>query len=260
MWNDETIVIAPIFIPNEAGWLIQKQSLYSLFKMLGDTKITVVIGGWCVEGEVDYCERLFNLVSLRDQKVEMRHFSGNYGKAHVVNTMIEEYGEGYKYIFTLDSDIRFVETEGNIIKRSYDVAQEIDNFGLLSMNQLENNCQLYDRYTEKKVVNNEILRWHPGGAGMAGGCLFVSKGAWDDVKGYQRLGVYDGDDGFLMLDMTAKKYFIATAATIDVIHPYYDELKEGYNKWKGDVLSHRRDVGKGNYEEKLADAEKFWNE
>jgi GT2 family glycosyltransferase len=100
--------------------------------------------------------------------------------------------------------------------------------------------------------------WHPSGAGCAGGCLFIASEAFKTTNGYRELGVYDSDDGFLMLDMAKNGFFLATAKTINVIHPYSKELKENYNKWKSDILHNRRFVGDGTYEDKLKDAEVFW--
>jgi hypothetical protein len=257
----DIIVAAPIFSPNDIGFKIQMNSIKSFFKYLDAYNITnlrIIYSGWCKHQEYWKEIESFILNPNQKQDVLVEDKLKNYGKAVVVNDIIKNDGENYKYIFTFDSDILFDPNEPNVLQRCRDIAEVTENFGLISLNQQENNCHLYDHFTESRITNGEVLKWHPGGAGIAGGCLFISMAAFRSIGGYRKLGVYDSDDGFMMLDMAAKKYFLAACETINIMHPYTKELKEGYNQWKADILHNRRIVGEADYSKKFNDAEKFW--
>lgn len=257
--RDKLLIVQPIFCPNDIGFEIQMDSIRSFFDYCYHYNyhdLNIIYSGYCAKEE--YWDHISKLCIMKPHNIKIEKFPKNYGKAVIVNKMVYLYDKEYKYLFTFDSDIKFDLNENDIIKQLYDIAEQLPNFGLLSLNQLGINCQLYNHYTESKQLNGHTLCWHPGGAGIAGGCLFVSMKAFRDIKGYREMGVYDSDDGFLMLDLANKKYFLATIKTLSIIHPKVKELKEGYNQWKSELLNNRRNVGGGRYEHKMIDAENFW--
>ena len=251
--HDQIYLVQPIFCPNDKGFELQYNSIKSLFEFLEVSNIPFikgVWGGWCKEEWM--WEKL-----LDDFDINAIDYKRNYGKAYVVNDLVKRFVTNEKYILTYDSDIKFDVGELHLFDRLIAVADQIENFGLLSLNQKEHNCQLFNHYNKMLCINEEIMRWCDGGGGIAGGCLFISTAAWNKIGGYRVMGVYDSDDGFMMVDMHDRKFFAATIETISVIHPW-DEIKEGYSKWKSDILHNRRLGKDAGYNEKLKDAEDFW--
>lgn len=259
MITDKIVFILPIFVPNQIGYDIQMESIRSFFTYVsfnGYKQLKVVLTGWCKDeffwdGILTYCYS-------RDHSIEVIKHDKNYGKAVVVNKAFTEYAKPYKYMMTWDSDIKFDIDEKDVIKRCFDVAEQIDNFGLLSLNQKEQNCHLFDTQTEFKRVGYEILSYSKDGSGIAGGCLFISVEKFSKVNGYKVLGIYDADDGNLMLDFAKSGYFIAVTQGINIIHPKTIELFDGYNKWKQLTLQSRRDGKIKSYKESMENTESVW--
>jgi hypothetical protein len=178
----------------------------------------------------------------------------------VVNKLVKEYGSLYKYIFTFDSDIKFDIKEPNVLERCYNIAEQIENFGLISLNQKDYNCQLYAEYRNEKEINGEKLKWSNNGSGTAGGCLFMSTKSFLDIGGYRVIGPYAGEDAYLMLDLTGKDYMVATAETINCIHPRSQELKKGYNQFKTRNCELTHGGSTAFYDQNYKITEEFWNQ
>jgi hypothetical protein len=69
--------------------------------------------------------------------------------------------------------------------------------------------------------------------------LFVSVEAFRRVKGYRTMGVYAGDDAFLLIDFYNARYSLQVLETLPVIHP--PSPNDEYKKWKNLVLQQHTD-------------------
>ena len=117
-------------------------------------------------------------------------------------------------------------------------------------------------YQNQLIVNNglkiEKIVYSNGYSGIAGGCLFIPLDSWNIVGGYRIMGVYAGDDAYLLVDLYNKNMLILMVDTIKCIHPY--ETNEQYLKWKGETCQKNQIVVDENkLNELINDTYKFWN-
>jgi hypothetical protein len=105
-------------------------------------------------------------------------------------------------------------------------------------------------------VDGENIVFPTASGGIAGGSLFISKKAWDDIGGYKVMGVYAGDDGFLMVDMFNSGYCIQMAENIAIVHPPEDDIE--YQKWKEHINVRDSDGKNKNIMRQVKEAEEFW--
>ena len=192
--------------------------------------------------------------------VIIRRFSENYGKAYIVNKLVDENIQS-SYFLTADSDILYDINQTDIISRlidSFNYANSILlNPSVIALNQTQNNCHIlqlcYENIFEfDGSCNKEMLCKPNGNGGIAGGCLFVSTSFWKEVGGYKVLGVYASDDANLMLDSYNRGYSYLMANTISCIHPYENNIE--YINWKVGVCSQE-----GPLDISINNANEFWN-
>ena len=260
----------PIFAPDLMRLNKNIVSLESISNYLKKNNINIdtfnfIFGGWCIND--DYWDiisaiiiKLFNTVPIR--------FDKNYGKAYVVNSLIKTAKSNimFKYILTLDSDILFNINEPNIFERliySIGISESTRNIpvGLISLNQSVCNCHLINVYENNIVFTGnygiEKLVYPNSNGGIAGGCLFITLDGWEKVGGYRVMGVYAGDDAYLLIDLIEKGMSIQMADTINCIHP--PELDSTYATWKGTVCQRDQIILNSTaLEDKINEANEFW--
>ena len=228
------LMLLPIFVPNDLGLVRQVDSIRTLNEYLERYPIKDVkriYCGWCKKEE--YWTAIRNIIP------DVIRLEENMGKSYIINKLVEEYGRGEKFFFTCDSDICFELEQEDIFRRLQTLAESLveKKFGLISLNQHGHNCQFLTYQTHEDNVTGEHISWGHDGRGLAGGALFLSTKAFEEVGKYRELGPYGSDDGFLMIDMKAKGFFACCARNIYVFHPA-GELKVGYAELKSDLLWH----------------------
>jgi hypothetical protein len=268
----ETIYIQPIFAPDKKRFDRNWESLNSFFNYCKKYNYDVkfAIGGWCQDA---YWQKFTDLVndSYFKNKITLLRFEKNYGKAAVVNLLyrkVKEKGVDFKYILTCDSDILFLEDTPHMIDRLEQLARESvihtkKPFGLVSLNQQGANCHWKVCYENQYTYTNtfdqsEKIVYPNAPSGIAGGCLFISKECWEKVDGYRQMGLYAGEDAYILIDAYNNGFSHQMSDSISIVHP--EENDAEYAKWKHMVC--QRDTAGGirreNIDDKIKEADDFW--
>lgn len=263
--------IQPIFSPNSKYFEINKKSIISMSKYVKKYPYDVkfVFGGWTATDDIwNDMEKIIR-DNFDEKNLYLKRFDRNYGKAYIVNDLFKFVKDlEFNFFLTADSDIQFVEDTPYLFERLLEMTAHSKKarnktVGLIALNQLGHNCHLKHIYkNEYKYVNTFGLDEkyvhgnRPGGLG--GGCLFINKKGWIEVNGYRVMGVYAGDDAYILLDLNSKGYSIQMSDSIGVFHPR--DHDSDYAKWKGKVC--QRDSGKEKsperYREILEETEEYW--
>jgi hypothetical protein len=275
----------PIFAPDQKRLERNLNSIKSFgeyVKKYGTdgNHVTVIMGGWAKTDEL-WNEIVKECKTSLGENFNPIRFEKNYGKAIIVNQLVQnaklnDTSKDFEYILTADSDILFPEETKYLFGRLVNMATNCQTskhkpFGMISLQQLGAGCHwpvCYENnltYTltvtnEKGEIDTieEKVVWPNTPSGIAGGCLFVSRLLWDMVNGYRVMGVYSGDDAYLLLDCGLKGFSYQMADTIAIIHPMEDD--EEYAQWKHKVCG--RDAASGpktNIDHIIAEADEFWN-
>lgn len=260
----------PIFAPNLTLLNKNINSLNSISEYLTKHNLThesinFCFGGWTINDE--YWDIIYN--KIKDLfKVEALRFDKNYGKAYVVHKLVEHSQKEYnfKYIFTLDSDILMDCNEHNIFERLITCVGMSElilkkKCGLIGLNQKVNNCHMNCVYQNSFKFNSEYqeenIVYPNGCGGIAGGCLFIPLDSWKIVNGYRIMGVYAGDDAYILNDLYKKNMSIQMADTINCIHPIDTDSK--YTYWKVKVCQRdQKVINDATLDEKIIEANEFW--
>ena len=265
----ETIYIQPIFAPDQLRFERNLVSLHSWFDYCDHYgyRVKFAIGGWARE---EYWGQLIKLIDSRAaDKIVLIRLERNYGKATTVNVLynkVLESGVVFKHILTADSDILFPIATPHMIERLEELAGVSEwfmerPFGLCGLNQLDHCCHLgmvhlhYYNY-RGALDNHEHIVFPDFPGGIAGGCLFVSRKAWERAGGYRVMGVYAGDDGHLLWDVSDRGFSIQMADSISIIHP--QENDQAYFEWKDKLNWRDSDGVVKNLEPFIQEADEFW--
>lgn len=237
------VYIQPIFAPNEDLLNKNVKSIQSLVEYLTlyPYKLKVITGGWCISEE--YWKEIENALTKFDASIEiiLKKFDQNYGKAHVVNTLFNQFVSilPIDYFLTADSDMIFDIGCSNMFQKLLAVAPVIEDtfekkLGMLSLQQRHACCHVVtENWTRQNILNMTILQPETS-MGLAGGAMFVNKKAWIEVGGYRVLNVYGGNDGWYLNDVAAKDFFFGLIEDIFMIHPF--ENSEKYVNWKREQI------------------------
>jgi hypothetical protein len=275
----DILYLQPIFAPDQKRAYRNINSIQSMGDYIrangtNGHNLTIVMGGWAATDDlwnqiVSACKQFIapDFTPIRIDK--------NYGKALVVNKLIKVVNEQktpYDYLLTADSDILFQPDTKNMFGRLVIASQQCEikkgrPFGLLALNQKGAGCHYQSCYQNAITYNLngddgsmliEKIVWPQSPSGIAGGCLFLSRKMWESVGGYRVMGVYAGDDAYLLLDCYQRGFCYQMADTIAIVHPPEDD--EEYAKWK--VATCQRDSSTGTKSDirvQLKEAEDFWN-
>lgn len=227
--------------------------------------VNIHLGGWSAKPE--YWEEIKQTISdYMGSGFPFKKFDHNYGKGTIVNELYKSKKKNYDYLLTADSDIIFDANHPNLLERCIEAANESEKvkkkpFGILSLNQLGQNCHLphcvyQNRHKYKGQYGDEEIVWPTGSGGIAGGCLFTNTKCWEAVGGYRLMGVYVGDDAYYLIDAMQKGYTIQMFESGPIVHPLDNDPE--YAKWKVKVC--QRDSGgrKTNINTQIKEAEEFW--
>lgn len=281
---DNILCVFPIFAPSKSQFERNLNAVKSLAVLLekrpdyltGDkgAKIQIVFGGYAHKNE--YWDTIQELISSKIPSAKCFRFDKNYGKARVVNKLISSFlknKETNQYIFTTDSDMVFIPEQENFFERLLVMGQVIQAiqkkpFGMVSLNQHEENCHWRDKFEnvhEYKIENvdskhHEMFSWPSNASGIAGGAIFLSSIAWDKVGGYRTFNAqYSGDDAFLLLDMAQNGFAFAMSDSIAMIHPKTIGDAE-YIEWKKEQIKTAfEDKNDDRYKSFLQRDLDFWN-
>ena len=259
------IYVQSIFAPNVNMLLrfVRSVSSFIDYYVKNDYKFKCVFGGYCAKEEywliID--ELLKSVIDNYHIDIIVNRFDKNYGKAYVVNSLVEKFLTNEEYIFTADSDICYIENQPNIIYRlveamNYSKAINL-NPSLISLYQEEANCHILNAcYENRHYYNGKYgseMVCHPTNAGgVAGGCLFISTNFWKIVNGYKVLGVYAADDANIMIDSRKNGYNFLMSNSIRCIHP--KETDKKYQDWKIKTSSKIQSLP-----DAIKDANLFWD-
>jgi hypothetical protein len=267
----------PVFAPDQARTDRNVNSIKSFgqyLKVNGQDgfRITIAIGGWAKDDSlweqiVAACKEAFGSTFMPFR------FDKNYGKASVVNKLVAiaaENGTPFEAMLTADSDILYPLETTNMFVRLVASSIRLEArrgipFGMTALNQLGSGCHWKVCYenvadysiTLGKTTYKEKIVWPNRPSGIAGGCLFISRKFWDSVGGYRVMGVYAGDDAWLLVDCYQKGFSYQMSDSIAIVHP--PENDEEYAKWKVKVCQRDSLSGpKSNIDAQISEADGFW--
>lgn len=267
-----TIYIQPIFAPDQMRLDRNIASIESFFDYVEENiyDIKFAMGGWVSND--DYWNKFVKIVNERGHgnKITLLRFDRNYGKATVVNTLYEKVkqkGTEFKYFLTADSDIVFTKDTKHLVERLEDVAEKSVEvrkkpFGMIGLQQLCNGCHFESIYQNEYKIKNrygedERVVYPTAPSGIAGGCLFFAKEAWDKFNGYRVQSIYSGDDAFAILDVNSHGFSYQVTPNIGIIHPH--EKDDEYAKWKVKICQRDTDgIRKNNIDRYINEADDFW--
>lgn len=245
MPSTSTIFIQPVFAPTEslkAKNVASLKSLAAYFNKHGKV-FDVAIDGWAVDDT--YWNEISEVASLVNP-IYINRREHNDGKAVIVNSIYDKVvkNSNYSYILTADSDMIFLETVDDMVERLIKISKYMADMnkkktGLISLNQLVNTrhyTMVYKNvaYMMRFNENKETIVWPDEPFGIAGGALFIPKDVWEEVGGYRKMGVYAGDDAYILQDIASKGYGYYMAKDIAMLHPHDND--EDYVKWKNYTL------------------------
>ena len=277
------VLIAPIFCPNDEMFERNYNSIKSYLEYCLEWNYIPfgIFGGYCTKPE--YWQKLNELI-LKFSKVGIGtnspyyRFKKNYGKAKVVNYLFSQfnleffqtnYNTKQDYFITCDSDILFDKSEPNIHERLVYAIRQLPEkmgkrVGLISLNQKQNGCHI-SSFVDQNTVSYPFFKsdiieefGYPNGVpqGIAGGCLFGSINTWRALGGYPELGVYSGDDGYLILKTYQMGYSVTMMKSLSIIHPF--ETNDEYQAWKHSQLKRCTGIAPSDMSKEYDIAEKFW--
>ncbi len=265
------LFVHPIFGPNEAIAEKNINSIVSIGNYLRENRISnvdMVFGGWCREAA--HMDKIKATIRRYFPYAEIQEWDKNVGKGTVVNTLSKKLNDSHKFMLTADSDILFPLDTADMFDRLIIMAQVSEQlkkrpFGMIGLNQLGAGCHMdvcQENFVTYDVEHNgkkyaERMVWPTGGGGIAGGCLFISKAAWQLIGGYKIQGVYSGDDAYFLLDCYMRGFTYQMSESIAIVHPPENDLE--YAQWKVKVC--QRDSGRvqSNLDPFIDEANEFWD-
>jgi hypothetical protein len=273
MATEKILLVQPIFCPSEAMFQRNANSIISLGEYIIKNKVTCVevqFGGWCKTPEL--WNKILVILKKYFPTNEITSFKNNVGKAVAVNFMVKKHLKPHhQFIMSADSDIIFPLSTPDMFDRLIKATDFMNMFkkapmGMIALHQLEHGCHLpccwENNYQFDSSVNGtlhkEKLVWPSGAGGIAGGCIFVSRKAWELVGGYRIAGVYSGDDAYLLLDIGAKGFTWQMAESIPIIHP--GETDQEYAQWKVKVCQRDSGQHRDSIQPQITEAEEFWKD
>ncbi len=271
------LYVQPIFAPDQRRAdrnIASIQTMGEFIKTNGTDgiKLTIVFGGWAINDDlwnqiVSACKKYIN------ESINPVRFDRNYGKALIVNKLIkvaEQTTDNFQAMLTADSDILFPLENKNMFGRLAFAATQLESqkqkpFGMVALNQKGEACH-YASCQENNIeyiINtgsgsiNEKIVWPTNPSGIAGGCIFLSKKMWDIVGGYRVMGVYSGDDAWLLVDCFSKGFSHQMFDSLSIIHPPENDAE--YSAWKVKVCQRDSMTGpKSNIDPQIKEADQFW--
>jgi hypothetical protein len=278
---EKVFCVFPVFAPSTSQKNRNVDSIKSFIGFINNNshlltgekfvKLDIVFAGYAYKDE--YWNEIESLIRQGVPSAEVYRFDKNYGKARLVNKMVETYthkNPETQYLFTMDSDMKFVPGVDAFFDRLLLMSQVMQKrmnkpFGFISLNQLEENCIWYHcmdqsfPYQINPLNIQEEFVWPSQGSGIPGGGLFISLKAWKVVGGYRHLNSsYNGEDGWFSADCQQKGFAVAVAKSISLIHPVTIGDEE-YVKWKGEQMkSAFKPVSKEDYDSFLGKDADFW--
>lgn len=279
----ETIFCAfPIFAPSESQKNRNLEAIKSLIELLKvrpdyltgekEVKLDIWFAGYAYKDA--FWNELKSLINSGIPQAKVYRFDKNYGKARVVNKLVESYLKSNppaQFMLTTDSDMKFIPSQPDLFERlvlATQVMQTVTKkpFGMVSLNQAEENCHWLDKFDQRfeydieQLGLKEKISWPSNASGIAGGALFLNLKAWGKIGGYKTFdGAYAGDDAFILISMAQNGFCYGVTENISMIHPVTVGDEE-YIKWKQEQLktSFTQSTKEGNLQYQAKDKE-FWD-
>lgn len=276
----EIVFCQPVFGANQSQTNLNVNSILSLVDYLKASPLNsaavfdVVLGGWCSE-EIYWNQIIDAAKQLPENcNVSLKKFDRNYGKSFVVNNLLGKYLPAHqetKFILTCDSDMLFLKEHVALFQRAVTACQVSEKFrkiktGFVALNQAADNCHWIDTFDCKipykiKVQETEIdeqIAWPSNGCGIAGGCLLITREAWDKVGGYHQYpNFYGSDDGLLLREVQQAGFSANVLVTCSMEHPKQNDA--AYIALKKDAMKDPfEDYTPEKYQERIKKSEDFW--
>lgn len=263
------LYVQTLFAPTDGQFNRNIDSIRSLHRYIekfGCSNCSFYFAGWGRDDLIQRMQEEINdLFARYDFHVTI--FERNYGKAYVVNKIIEDSfrldEDGILFLF--DSDIIFdIECE-YLFDRAADIVALLDGqngkeFGILAFDQRDIDCHYPSARENASSVRSwygvEELRWPSVPSGIAGSAWVTSLSAWRTVGGYRHMGVYAGDDAFYLHDIAAAGFSYQLLESIWIIHPRDNDAE--YARWKETVCARDSGSPKSDIEGIVSESETFW--
>jgi len=259
----------PVFIPDE----IRKEEVFKSFKSWADNvnkhEVDIILGGWAASDE--FWDEFETFVVSTGISFHIKRFDKNYGKAHIINNLTTEYLEqnpNCKYFLSCDSDIILPDEEAkkinniSIFQRMENAADDLEitynkPFAYFALDQLGECFHKHEKFDKELFVSGEHIVWNSKLDGIAGGAIFVSTKFWKECGGYREMGVYSGDDGYLLYDSFSFKKLASVIKSISVFHP--NNSSKEYSAWKEKQRNICTGIPLDDINIAVKEADKFWS-
>jgi hypothetical protein len=274
MSTQKILLLQPIFCPSEEMTQRNINSIVSLGEYLNKMDrplVEVQVGGWAKNQSL--LNKILPVLKQYFPNNEVAMFKNNVGKAVIINSLARKHLKSHhQFIVSADSDILFPLSTENMFSRMIKLAELMEAYkrkpvGLIAFNQQGQNCHLphevyqniynVDSMAAGKLYKEKMV-WPSGAGGIAGGCLFISRKAWDTINGYRVMGCYSGDDAYFLLDIGARGFSWQMADTIPIIHPPQNDVE--YAQWKVKVCQRDSGQNKADISFQIKEAEDFWKD
>lgn len=221
---------------------VSVESIQSLFDYAScnDFPEDLVFGGWA------YSDELFNIVdgAIRAAasrfkykgKVNIYRFKQNYGKPHVVNSIVDKHADKYEYIMVCDHDIIYNLAYGNMVNRAISVLKEQHRYtGLkacrIAFNQLLNQKHAMSAYENHAIISDEDVFWGSSSSSIGHGCDVFNKESFIKIGGYDsNAGVFGPYNKMMASQLTLNGMSSLMLDSVYVTHPL--PYVEEYINWK----------------------------
>ena len=251
----------PIFCPNENLFKKNKESLISILEFFieNNIKLEMSIGGYALD---EYWEEIMNIINTKISgkfACSMFRFDKNFGKAFVVNTLVEKYNKEFQFLLTCDSDIIFLKEENKFIDKlknvmlNYEKEQGV-KCGVVGTAYKNGGVHNFDKMDKTGNINGDIVCWESKNtAVVAGGCILIDYKLWKEIKGYEVKGIFGEIDASLMVKSGLSNYMNCVCMDAIVHHP--EDNDSGYRDYKNSII---KKMFSSTHEELVEDDRKFW--
>jgi glycosyltransferase involved in cell wall biosynthesis len=274
----KVLFVQNTFVPDQNQFSRLEKSIRSLQKYLDgletENEYHYALAGWIAPEYRDKVNALWRgLMKVATvTRVTIFPLQSNLGKGIATNRAVKTCSNmedvDFDYLFMFDSDIRFEDTEQDIVQILIEQTMEMDlinpamRYPVMSCNFKEHQVHNEGVLDFGHRTKHGVVRCSTGNFGcVGGGCWLVAKDHWDTVGGYTEDAIYGKDDGKFYLDTIrlvkdGQKHMVGMAQDVYVIHP--SDTDDEYNRFKADTNVNR--VRKMTYAELAVDSDKFWNE
>lgn len=240
-------LVKSIFCPSQSFFDDMTQSLIktSIYLQLNysDNIYDLLLIGWANNFQKNI-DLFLKLGSLCFSRTRVIYFDDNYGKAYLINVLIDETLKkniNADYIIYMDHDVWFnFDDIGSItdVITPYLFSQYINSkkLGIIFYNQLQDVRHQLTIYENKIIFSDVTLCWTDDIYAYASGAFVIPTNILANMKKISINRVYGFDDYQITHNILQQNYSVAVAQDYYIIHPNTKLRNIKYQIWKIDMI------------------------